>query len=175
MTRRYYGLRTKPPSLTLEEVYWKLQNLYFLFRGKDYFRQKARITETDLPDEIKHEAAVALTFQLFPITKWSQQDITEDHVFEAIEFLYDYVSKPGEWVEQSSPGGYVFWGYDGYDDEAGRTEFGSPPESEQTRNLSGFGVLGLIVSREPPSLWKCWNPALFAGFPSAGGTVEKSG
>src|ERR1039458_4326708 len=55
------------------------------------------------------------------------------------------------------------------------TTCGSPPESEQTRNLSGFGVLGLIVSREPPSLWKCWNPALFAGFPSAGGTVEKSG
>src|SRR5271169_4668951 len=49
----------------------------------------------------------------------------------------------------------------------------SPPESEQARNLSGFGVLGLIASRKPPSLWKCWNPASFAGFPSAGGNGGK--
>src|SRR5208283_3560692 len=52
---------------------------------------------------------------------------------------------------------------------------GSTRDSEQTRDWSGFGFLGLIGSREPSSLRKCGNPASFAGFPSAGGTVEKSG
>jgi len=99
----------------------KLQNLYLLFRDRDYFKGKARITETDLPDAIKHEAALALAFQLFPIDKWWEPDITEDHVFDALEFLYDYVSKPGEPVGMTSEiGGYY---YDRYDDAAGRADF----------------------------------------------------
>ena len=60
---------------------------------------------TDLPDAIKHEAAVALTFQPFPITKWSGLDITEDHVFDALEFLYDHVSRPGELVAMTTDTG----------------------------------------------------------------------
>lgn len=96
MAKRYYSSRNNQKSLTLEELYWKAQNLYLLFRDQDYFKEKAGITKTDLPDAIKHAAAVALTFQPFPITKWEQEVITEDHVFDAIEFLHDHVSKPGE-------------------------------------------------------------------------------
>jgi len=123
MTRRYYSSRSKPRSLTLEELYWKLQNLYLMFRNKDFFKGKAGITETTLPDAIKHEAAVALTFQPFPITKWSQESITEDHIFDALEFLYDHVSKPGEWVQMTTDSGWNYSDYDGYDDEAGQEEF----------------------------------------------------
>lgn len=120
--RRYYSSRNKPRSLKLEELYWKFQNLYLLFRDQDYFKGKAGITKTDLPDAIKHEAAVALTFQPFPITKWSQENITEDHVFDVLEFLYDHVSQPGEWVQMTSETGWNYWGYDSYDDETGRKE-----------------------------------------------------
>ena len=47
--------------------------------------------------------------------------------------------------------------------------------------LLGFGFLGVGVRfwvrgiQPSSSLCKCGNPASFAGFPSAGGTVEKSG
>jgi hypothetical protein len=75
MTRRYCSSRAKGKSLTLADLYRKLQNLFLLFQKKDYFRGKAGITETDFPDAIKHEAAVALTFQLFPVEEWSQDDI----------------------------------------------------------------------------------------------------
>jgi hypothetical protein len=64
----------------LGQLYWKLQNLYLLFRNQDYFKSKAGITERNLPDIIKHEAAIALSFQPFPITKWEENQITEDHV-----------------------------------------------------------------------------------------------
>jgi hypothetical protein len=123
MTRRYYSSRTNPQSLTLDELYWKLKNLYLLFRNKDYFKKKAGITEKMLPDAILHEAAVALTFQPFPLTNWEDLEITEDHVFDAIEFLYDHISKPGEWVDKTSETGWNYYDYDSYDDEAGRTEF----------------------------------------------------
>lgn len=116
MSRRYYTSRNKPVSLTLSDLYQKLQNLYLLFRDRDYFKGKAGIRETVVPDAIKREAALALTFQPFPITGWPQADITEDHVFDAIEFLYNRVSKPGNWD-------HYYFDYDGYDDEAGRKEF----------------------------------------------------
>ena len=114
MTRRYYSARNKPTPLTLGELYWKLQNLYLLFRDLDYFKGKASITKDYLPDYIKREAALALRFQPFPITKWEEGKITEDHVFDTLEFLYDHVSKPVGWND---------YDYDSYSDDEGKEEF----------------------------------------------------
>lgn len=123
MPRRYYSSRNKLESLTLKELYWKLQNLYLFFQDRDYLKGKAGITRTDLPEAIKHEAAVALTFQPFPIAKWQQANITEDHIFDTLEFLYDHISKPGQWTAMTTETGWNYYDYDGYDDEAGRMEF----------------------------------------------------
>lgn len=123
MARRYYSSRNNPTSLTLDELYWKLQHLYLLFRDRDYFKLKANITQSDLPETIKHEAAIALSFQPFPITKWGDDEVTEDHIFDTIEFLYDHVSKPGEWVNFTNGTGWNYSDYDSYDDNLGREEF----------------------------------------------------
>jgi hypothetical protein len=123
VARRYYSTRQKSATLTLEGLYSKLQNLYLLFRGKDYFKEKAGITGHELPEAITHEAALALSFQLFPVTKWLARDVTEDHVFDALEFLYDHVSKPGAWIQMTSETGYNYNDYDGYDEEEGRLDF----------------------------------------------------
>jgi hypothetical protein len=123
MTRRYYSSRNRPGGLTLEDLYWKLQNLYLLFRDRDYFKGKAGITTSDLPNAIKHAGALALRFQPFPIAEWLHQEVTEDRVFDVLEFLYDYVSKPGTLVGMTSETGWYYYDYDQYDDEAGRAEF----------------------------------------------------
>lgn len=123
MSQRYYTSRNNPKALTIEVLYWKLQHLYLFFRDKAYFKGKAGITGTDLPDSIKHKAALSLSFQPFPITKWNTDDITEDHIFDVIEFLYDHVSEPGEWVGMTSDTGYNYYDYDSYDDKAGQQEF----------------------------------------------------
>lgn len=107
----------------MEGLYWKLQNLYLLFRDRDYFKGKAGITMTSLPDGIKREAAIALSFQPFPITKWEEGKISEDHIFDVLEFLFDYVSKPGTWTLMTSDSGFNDYDYDGYDDDQGREEF----------------------------------------------------
>jgi hypothetical protein len=124
MPRRYYSSRNKPVSLTLSDLYQKLQNLYLLFRDRDYFKGNAGIRETVVPDAIKREAALALRFQPFPIEAWREADITEDRIFDTIEFLYDQISKPGKLTDMISDTGWQYQDYDGYDDEAGRKEFG---------------------------------------------------
>ena len=123
MNRRYYTSRNNPKAITIETVYWKLQHLYLFFRDKDYFKGKAGITSTDLPDSIKYKAALSLSFQPFPITKWNKEDITEDFIFDTIEFLYDHVSKPGEWVGMTTDTGWNYYDYESYDDKAGQEEF----------------------------------------------------
>ncbi len=95
MTRRYYSSRTKLRKLTIKELYTRLEHLYLFFRDQDYFKGKAGITKTDLPDAINHKAALAIGLQPFPITKWKAGDITEDHIFDMLEFLHDHISKPG--------------------------------------------------------------------------------
>src|SRR5262249_12363140 len=127
---------------------WKLKNLYLLFRNKDYFKQNAGITHNYLPDPIKHEAAIALNFQLFPITKWVESDITEDHVFDALEFLYDHVSKPGEWGSVVDRSGFECQDYLSYDIEAGREEFRKKANTFLADYKSGFELTkdGLVLA-----------------------------
>jgi hypothetical protein len=113
MKRRYYSSRTRPQELTLQGLYLKLQHLYLLFRDKDYFSDRAGITKFSVPDQIKHKAVLDLSFQPFLVTKWTQPNITEDHIFDTIEFLYDYVSLPTEMANFDPE---VAW-------EKGRAEF----------------------------------------------------
>jgi len=148
MTRRYYSSRTKPGRLTLEGLYWKLENLYLMFRDKDFFKGKAGITQTNLPDAIKHEAGVALSFQPFPITKWSQQDITEDHIFDVLEFLYDHVSEPGVVVDMTTDTGWNYSDYGNYDDEAGQEEFRNKANAFLVDYKTGFELIkhGIVLA-----------------------------
>ena len=149
MTRRYYSSRNKLRSLTLEELYQKLQYLYLLFRDKDFFKGKSGITTNYLPEAIKHEAALDLGFQVFPITKWSLDDITEDHIFDSLEFLYDRVSKPGEMVEMTNETGFNYYDYGSYDDEAGREEFKNKINAFLADYKIGFELTeeGIILAR----------------------------
>jgi len=123
MNRRYYSSRKDPNNLTIDELYFKIQKLFLLFRDKDYFKEKAGIVRLHYPDTIKHKAAISLSFQLFPITKWELQDITEDHIFDALEFLYDHVSKPVELVRKATVEKEIYVDYDNYDTELGQEEF----------------------------------------------------
>lgn len=99
----------------MEQLYFKLQSLYLLFMDKGYFRQKVGITKNFLPETFIHEADIYLPFHPFPIASWSNEDITEDHVFDVLEFLFAYVSKPGQWLD-------MYQDYE-YDEDAGRNEF----------------------------------------------------
>lgn len=136
-TRRYYSARKQPGKLTLNGLYRKLQHLYLFFRDRDYFKAVG-ITKSWFPDTMKHKAALSLSFEMFPVTKWLAHDITEDHVFEALEFLHDHVSRPGEMIEMTSETGFNYSDYDGYDEKAGRAEFRREANTFLADYKSGF-------------------------------------
>ena len=123
MSQRYHSSRKEHVPLTLGELCAKVTNLYLLFRDRDYFKGKAGITRNELPDAIKQEAALALPFQPFPITKWQDGDLTDDQIFDTVEFLYDYVSKPEGWAGMVTETGWNYDDYASYDGEAGQREF----------------------------------------------------
>lgn len=136
-SRRYYAARMQPGQLTLQDLYRKLQHLYLFFRDRDYFKAVG-ITRNYIPDAIKHKAALSLSFQMFPVTKWPSYDITEDHAFEALEFLHDHVSRPGTLTEMTSETGFNYTDYGRYDEEAGRAEFRRETNAFLCDYKSGF-------------------------------------
>jgi hypothetical protein len=144
MNRRYYSSRNNPGSITLQDLYWKLKNLYLFFRKKDYFKDRAGITQNHIPDSIEHEAAISLNFQLFPITKWAEFKITEDHIFDALEFLYDHASKPGAMVEIE----FGNYDYADYDINAGQKEFRDKANAFLADYRSGYELTmdGIVLA-----------------------------
>jgi hypothetical protein len=149
MTRRYYSSRNKPRNLTLEELYQKLQHLYFFFRDKDFLKGKAGITQNFVPESIKHEAALALNFQPFPVEKWSSENITEDHIFDVLEFLYDRVSVPGELVWMTDETGWNYQDHISYTDEPAQEEFRNKVNTFLIEYKTGFELTkeGIILAR----------------------------
>ncbi len=128
MTRKYFASRNNQQKISIDQLYEKLQNLYFLFREKDFLKEKAKINshESDtkwVPESIMRIAAIKLNFSPFPIDEWNPQDINEENIFSCIEFLFDHVSKPGELVDMITPTGWNYQDYDSYDELTGRNEF----------------------------------------------------
>jgi hypothetical protein len=122
-TRKYYSSRTNKEPLTVSGLYHKLQHVYLYFAKRDYFKEKAGIIGTMIPDEFIHKAGFSLRFQPFPITNWAPNDITEDNIFDVIEFLYDHVSEPGELGNLTDDTGFNYTDYLDYDEESGKKEF----------------------------------------------------
>ena len=164
MTRRYYSARTKPKNITLEELYEKLQSLYHLFRDKDFFKEKAGITSSHLPEAIMHEASLDLSFQPFPITKWSLDKITEDHIFDILEFLYDRVSKPGDLVGMTNETGWNYEDYRDYDEKIGQEEFRNKANIFLSEYKDGFELTldGIILAIGSDGLQNIFNAEIIS-------------
>lgn len=129
--RRYFSSRkgSRPP-ISIQLAHSRLDTLYALYRDKDYFLQKLGTGQRyGTSEEHKRLALIVLGFSAFPVSNWSYNDITEDHLFDVIEFLFDHVSKPGAWNDP---------GYDSFDEAAGKTEFRSAANSILTNVGDGF-------------------------------------
>jgi hypothetical protein len=142
--------------LTLSGLYWKVQNLYLLFRDRDYFKGKAGITKENLPENITHAAAVVLSFQPFPITKWQEDEITEDRIFDLLEFLFDHVSKPGEMVDMVTDTNWQYRDYGDYDDVAGQNEFREQANAFLCDYGEGFELTkdGTVLASGSGGMWQ---------------------
>jgi hypothetical protein len=146
--RRYYSARNNPNSLTLTDLYQKLMHLFYYYRDQDYFKEKASITKDDLPEVITSKAVLALGFHLFPISDWNHAHITEDHIFDSLEFLYDHVSKPYGWERYQTETDFWYSDYEGYDEVNGKNEFREQANLFLTDYKSGYELTetGIILA-----------------------------
>lgn len=121
--RSYYSARTKKKTTNLEELYVQVQSLFSFFKDKDYFREKLQITDRSIPEVAKHKSILEIRFNIFPIESWESFSVTEENLFDTIEFLYHHISKPGSYIQMISETGYNYYDYDGYDEVTGKLEY----------------------------------------------------
>ena len=132
MTRRYYSVRTgKNPlasQLDLPMFLRLFGDLYKNFSQKEYFQEAfgyycadaGRVSGT-LGEDIEAQILRRIRKSNLWTIHAAYLKYSEDDVFDIIEFLYDYVSKPREgfFHDFNNCG----WHYDTFDKEAGRQEF----------------------------------------------------
>ncbi len=148
MTRKYYSSRNKSNPLSIEGLYWKFQHLYLYYEDEDYFKEKTGIDKNGhITDKIKHNAVISIGFQPFRIPEWEKSAITDDNIFDIIEFLYDHVSKPGEWIDMTD-NGYNYSDYDSYDKKTGQKEYRDKVNSILCDYKDGYelSTSGMILS-----------------------------
>ena len=140
--RKYYSSRMNKVSLDINDLYYQLQNIYLFFKEKDYFKEKLNISYNNLPDEAKYKSVIELKKQIFPLTKWSHEDINEDNIFDTIEFLYDNISKPGELIDMTSETGWNYQDYESYDEKTGKEEFAHQVSNSLCDYKDGYELTG---------------------------------
>ena len=120
--KKYYSSRNNKQKIALSELHSRLNSMYLYFKDKDFFKENTKIYANELPDSINNKAGMLLGFKPFPIDQW-EKNVSEDKIFDVIEFLYDHVSKPGDLVDMPDDGNWIHQDYQDYDGELGKQEF----------------------------------------------------
>lgn len=135
--RPYYSVRTgKNPSerFDLQSLRKLFISLFGEFQGRGHFQEllgyqcvdEGRVPGTAGSDVESYFLRKLKKPNLWPIQD-RKDDLSEDDIFDLVEFLYDYVSKPvdGRYHDFGGCG----WHYTAFDRDAGRAEFRSEVNS----------------------------------------------
>lgn len=156
MTKPFYTTRHRKRKLTLDELCGRFDSLVRLCLEKDYFQEKFGIDPTQVVRRVTKVAVdtsiIEIGFNPFAHT-WNSQS-AEGEIFDAIEFLYQNVSKPGDNERRVSESGFDYWTISGFDSEAAQREFrrsanailvayGSGFELKQSGEIEQLGSHGL--------------------------------
>ncbi len=98
-------------------------SIFTHFHKKDYFKEKLGVNCNDNPADANNLANILLGLTPFPLNKWLESDISENNIFDILEFLFDHISKPNEIVEMMSETNYSFYDYSSYNQVEGQKEF----------------------------------------------------
>lgn len=144
MTRRYYSIRTgKNPngsSISLE-MFGTL--FYSVYRGLDdagYFQEHfgySCVDAGEVPGKLGAEPGAVMLFKLRKQHLWPLPEklagLSEEDLFDLVEFLYDHSSKPveGRYHSYSACG----WHYHEFNQAEGQAEF----RSKMTELLNSYG------------------------------------
>jgi hypothetical protein len=127
----YYSIRTgKNPhaKVDLPVLLRWFQDVYKLFLRDDYFQEAFGYECVDagkIPGKLGEDIEAQMFRILRKLNLWPIQDkcseYSEDDLFDVMEFLHDYISKPLEGIYHSW--NECGWHYQTFDQETGRLEF----------------------------------------------------
>ncbi|AEW05566.1 hypothetical protein Sulac_2078 [Sulfobacillus acidophilus DSM 10332] len=168
--RRYYSIRTGKDQgkviLTLELLRKLFYGTYMMFDSKEYFQEALGYDCVDagkvpglMGTDPETYAMVKLRKHgLFPIKP--DFSYSENDIFDLIEFLYDYISKPidGYFHNYCNCG----WHYSTFDKKAGQEEFREAVNEFLTDYQDGWELSsnGEILSKGQPGLHYLFNASL---------------
>jgi hypothetical protein len=132
VNRRYYSVRTgKNPDairFDLEMLRRLFRDIYLEFISNDYFQEAFGFDCVDA-GEVAGKLGADIEAQMFRVLRkpnlWTIQDkclnYSEDDLFDVIELLYDWISKPIDGFNHTF--GNCGWHYNTFDKIAGQKEF----------------------------------------------------
>ena len=174
MARRYYSVRTgKNPhgsNVPLHVLASLLHSTYNQLAEAGYFQEHFGydcVDAGDVPGKLGGDIAAALLFHLRRESLWPFPEkfsgLSEDELFDVVEFLHDHISKPVD--------GYLHtyaqcgWHYHTFDTKAGQVEYRARVNLLLESYKGGFEINELGEVRELPQPGTA--PLLAANLPTS--------
>lgn len=106
------------------DLYIRFSAIMEDFEQRDYFKEKLKIHKNSKDSKFINTKSIGqIGFQIYPFNSWSHGNINKGNIFDAIEFLYPFVSKPGEYGALTDHTNWSYGDYLDYDNELGKQEF----------------------------------------------------
>ena len=120
----YFSVRHGIKIVKLEEFYNRFSLMLEDFEDRDYFKEKLKIfRSSNNKNYINKKSKSHIGIEIYPFNDWSNDQKTENYIFDTIEFLYKFISKPGNIGYISDHTGWNTQDYLSYDDKEGKKEF----------------------------------------------------
>lgn len=120
----YFSVRNGIKTIFEEEFYSRFSIMAEDFVGKDYFKEKLKINKAlDDKDYINTKSNSHIGISIYPFNTWGVENKKSHLVFDCIEFLHRFVSKPGKWGYITNHTGWNSEDYLNYDELEGKNEF----------------------------------------------------
>lgn len=120
----YYSVRSGIKIVLVKEFYERFSAMIKDFAGKDYFKEKLKVYGRSVDsDYINNKSKSHIGISIYPFNEWKEENQKANLVFDTIEFLYKFISKPGEWGYVSDHTGWNTEDYLNYDETEGKREF----------------------------------------------------
>jgi hypothetical protein len=120
----YFSTRTGTKIIKLEDFYNRFKSMLIDFEGRDYFKEKLKLYRNSRDKNyVNTKSKSNIGIKIYPFDSWSNKQQKEIYFFDTIEFLFRFVSKPGEFGYISDHTGCNTEDYLSYDEKKGKNEF----------------------------------------------------
>lgn len=121
----YFSERTYQSLITFEELHIRLISILDEYCERNYllhcFNIRGEAVGENL-ETINRKAKIELGFDIFPLANWPNEMKTKGNLFDTIEFIYRYISKPIGWIKYYE-NGIEYFDYEKFDHKKAKIQF----------------------------------------------------